>query len=58
MMNTYLRLVVLVLAVLVALAVLHIVLPLLITAAIVAAVILGGMFLVNCFRKQMTSAKP
>ena len=55
MMHTYLRLFVLVAAVLAVLAILHFVLPLIIMAAIVAAVILGGMFLFNFLRREIAS---
>ncbi len=56
MLTTYLKLVALVAVVLVALAILHFVLPLLITAAIAAAVIFGVLFLINVFRRR--SAAP
>ena len=55
MMHTYLRLFLLVAAVLAVLAILHFVLPLIIMAAVVAAVILGGMFLFNFLRREIAS---
>lgn len=56
MLNTYLKLVALAVVVLVALAILHFVLPLLITAAVIAALVLGVLFVVNFFRRR--SAAP
>jgi len=52
MLNTYIKLVLLVVAVLVILAILHFVIPLLVTAAVAAALILGVLFLINLFRKR------
>jgi uncharacterized protein YqfA (UPF0365 family) len=52
MLHTYLRLVVLVAVVLIALAILHVVIPLLLTAAIAAGIILGILFLINLFRRR------
>lgn len=52
MLSTYLRLVVVVAAVLVALAVAAIVIPLLVKAAVIAAVVLGIAFLINLFRRR------
>lgn len=52
MLNTYVRLVLIVAAVLVALAILHFVIPLILTAAIAAALILGVLFLINLFRRR------
>lgn len=52
MLNTYVKLVLLVVAVLVILAILHFVIPLLVTAAVAAALILGVLFLINLFRKR------
>ena len=52
MLNTYLKLVLLVVAVLVILAILHFVIPLLVTAAVAAALILGVLFLINLFRRR------
>ncbi|HZT11999.1 MAG TPA: hypothetical protein VFA29_04325 [Candidatus Baltobacteraceae bacterium] len=55
MMHTYLKLFVLVALVLAVLAILHFVLPLIIMAAVVAALILGGMFLFNFLRREIAS---
>lgn len=52
MLHIYLRLVAIVAVVLIALAVLHFVIPLVLTAAIAAAVILGILFLINLFRRR------
>lgn len=52
MLNTYIKLVLLVVAVLVILAILHFVIPLLVTAAVAAALILGVLFLINLFRRR------
>jgi len=52
MLNTYLRLFVVVAAVLVALAAVAILIPLLIKAAVIAAVVLGVIFLINLFRRR------
>ena len=58
MLNTYLKLVALAVVVLVALAILHFVLPLLITAAVIAALVLGVLFVVNFFRRVRPLARP
>jgi hypothetical protein len=52
MLNTYLRLVLLVAAVLVILAILNIAIHVLVPAAIIAAIILGVLFLINLFRRS------
>ena len=52
MLNTYVRLVLIVAAVLAVLAILHFVIPLILTAAIAAAIILGVLFLINLFRRR------
>jgi predicted PurR-regulated permease PerM len=52
MLNTYLRLVLLVAAILIVLAILHFVIPLLVMAAVAAALILGVVFLINLFRRR------
>lgn len=56
MMNVYLRLFVIAVLVLVALAILHVIIPLILTAAIAAAVVMGVLFLINLFRRK--SAQP
>ena len=55
-MNVYLRLFVIAVLVLVALAILHVIIPLILTAAIAAAVVMGVLFLINLFRRK--SAQP
>lgn len=55
MLHVYLRLFAIVIVVLVALAVLHFVIPLLLTAAIAAGILLGALFLVNLFRSKRPS---
>ena len=52
MMNIYLRLFVIAVLVLVALAILHVIIPLILTAAIAAAVVMGVLFLINLFRRK------
>lgn len=52
MLNTYVRLFLIVAAVLILIAILHVVIPLLITAAVAAALILGALFLINLFRRN------
>jgi predicted PurR-regulated permease PerM len=52
MLHVYLRLVVVIAIILVGLAILHFVLPLLLTAAIAAAIVLGLIFLINLFRRR------
>lgn len=52
MLNTYVRLFLVVAAVLLVIAVLHVVIPLVFTAAVAAAIILGILFLINLFRRN------
>lgn len=52
MMNIYLRLFVIAILVLVALAVLHVIIPLILTAALAAAIVMGVLFLINLFRRK------
>ncbi len=52
MLHVYLRLVVIAAVVLAALGIIAFLIPLLIHAAIVAAVVLGVLFLINVFRRK------
>lgn len=54
MLNTYLRLVVLAVGVLAVLGIVAFLIPLLIKAAVAAAVVLGILFLINLFRRRST----
>lgn len=54
MLNTFVRLTLIVAAVLVAIAILHVFIPLLFKAAIIAAAIVGGLFLYNLLRRGQT----
>lgn len=52
MLNTFVRLFLVVAAVLLVIAILHVVIPLVFTAAVAAAIILGILFLINLFRRN------
>jgi uncharacterized membrane protein len=56
MLNTYLRLILIVAAVLVAVWVLTVGVVLLVKAAVIAAIVLGVLFLINLFRRRSGQA--
>lgn len=56
LLRTFVRLTLIIAAVLVGLWILHIVIPLLLTAAVVAALVIGGLYLYNLIRRGQTPA--